>query len=818
VVRWGTEAQAARSVGRTELGRFCSSPVVRAVVILTSLVLVLLGPPPASAQDPSLAGSTSKAGSSFPKQPGGVTGPVQKLDQSQPLYLQGDELIYDSRGNSVTARGNVEIYYNNYILTADQVVYDQGANTLTAIGNVTLKEPNGNVVRAERYTLTDDFRDGFVQQLSVVARDDTRITADRANRRDGNVTEFQNGKFTPCKSDPGKPPLWCISATQIVHDQRAATITYQDAMFEVFGTPILYLPYFQHPDPSVKRKSGFLLPDMSSSNQLGFAIEVPYYFALAPSYDFTFHPMYTTKHGVLWQGDWRQKLRLGSITGQYDIKLSGIEDGDTRDFKDATGKVVPRDRDWSGSVQTRGRFSLSSWWNFGWDITAETDDAFRRFYRLDSILQTDRVNRVFLQGLSERNYFAVTGYQFGGLLLQDTSTSESRVHPVIDWNYIVGQPLPVVGGELSWNVNALSFSRSNGSLDRSQLSNINRVAADVRWRRRLTDYLGITYTPEFNLRGDAYQLSDVIDPVTKQEITDDTLTRGVASASILAAYPWVAHTSNGSHVIEPIGQIIGRTARVDQRRTPDEDARSLIFDDTNLFEIDKFSGWDRIETGTRANVGLQYTFQLNSGGHARVLAGQSLHLSGENAFRNPGTDADNKFVFNPSSGLQTDRSDYVLAAYLAPSSLFRFLGQTRFDQDTGALRRADALAAVNYGPFSLSGIYTYMAADPARGLTTDQQDIFANLGIRLTDNWSVGVSSHFDIDAGDRIQDIFRIKYSDECFVLTAEYSETFITNAARDIQEDRTVMLRFELKHLGEFKYKTDSLDYFFAENQTAK
>ena len=117
--------------------------------------------------------------SSFPKQ--SLVGPSRNIDKSQPLYLQGDELIYDTGGNKVIARGNVEIYYNNYILTADQVVYDQSANTLTAVGNVVLKEPNGNIVRADRYTLTDDFRDGFVSQLSVVAADDTRIAAEKAH-------------------------------------------------------------------------------------------------------------------------------------------------------------------------------------------------------------------------------------------------------------------------------------------------------------------------------------------------------------------------------------------------------------------------------------------------------------------------------------------------------------------------------------------------------------------------------------------------------------------------------------------------------------
>ena len=124
----------------------------------------------------------SKRGPVFPRAP--------TIDRAQPLYLQGDELIYDNTGNRVTARGNVEIYYNNYILTADEIIYDQGANQLTAQGNVILREPGGAVTTSERIVLSDDFRDGFVQSLRFTTADETKITARRATRSDGNVTEF----------------------------------------------------------------------------------------------------------------------------------------------------------------------------------------------------------------------------------------------------------------------------------------------------------------------------------------------------------------------------------------------------------------------------------------------------------------------------------------------------------------------------------------------------------------------------------------------------------------------------------------------------
>jgi LPS-assembly protein len=830
-----------RRDGHCPIGRVASRVHTQAARWLAPACLALalwlaLPSPPTMAQDPSVAAGTAAAkASSFAKPQGGVLGgPLQPIDSKQPLYLQGDELVYDTKGSKVVARGNVEIFYNNYVLKSDEVTYDQAASTLTAVGNVEVKEPNGNVIRAERYTLTDDFKDGFVQALSVQGKDDTRIAAERAVRRDGNVTEFQNGKFSPCKSDPGKPPLWCISAARIVHDQPNGNITYQDAFFELFGQKVLYLPYFQHPDPSVKRRSGFLIPELSSSSTLGFTAEIPYFFNLAPNYDLTFHPMIAAKQGVLWQGDWRHRLSFAGITGEYTVKLAGI-DQTSLDSR-IVGSNLPEN--WRGSVQTKGAFSLSSWWKFGWDVTVESDDSFRRFYKLDNILQTDRVNTLYLQGLGERSYFAMTGYQLGGLLLTDSKIADSRVMPVIDWNYVVSNS--VFGGELGWNVNALNLSRSDAlsSNTYSTLttkvplvdSNITRVSAEVNWRRKLTDQVGITYTPFANVRGDITQLSNAPDPSRTTTITlatasrspllDETQTRGVASAGVLAAYPWIANSATASHVIEPLGQIIGRTAKENQHRAPDEDARSLVFDDTNLFELSKFSGYDRTETGTRANVGLQYTFQANSGGSARVLVGQSYHLSGENAYAMPGLDIDGKRVYNPNAGLATARSDYVLGVYVAPSTIFRAIGQMRFDETSLALRRADLMAQVNYGPISATGMYGFTTADPlAAGAlnTINQQQFTGSLALKLSERWSLVGSVVYDIDEKFRVQDALQVKYADDCFAVTATYTEAFINNPSKDIVPDRSIMLRFEFKYLGDFRYKTNGLDVPGVVNQTS-
>jgi LPS-assembly protein len=781
----------------------------------------------ASTSDPggSVSGTTKskKNASSFgaANAPSAVFGKINtNLDRAQPMRLQGDQLIYDKSGDRVISRGNVEIFYNNFILTADEVVYDQGSGTLTAIGNVTLKEPQGNIVHADRYTLTDDFRDGFVSALSITSKDKSHISADSATRREGNVTEFHNGRFTPCQSDGGTPPLWCISATRIIHDQSAATLTYQDAYFEIYGQPIFYLPYFQSPDPTVKRKSGFLTADYGHSSTLGYITGIPYFFNLAPNYDATIEPIYFSDQGLMLKGEWRQRL----ANGEYNVRLAGIDQNSNDLPGGNASNNFNQDLDGlRGSVETHGRFSLSSWWQFGWDAIVESDDQFRRFYKLDSILVTDRVNQVYLTGQSDRNYFSAKLYQFGGLLTNDTPQTESYTHPIIDYNYVFKDP--VLGGELKWNTNVLSFTRADGSVvdpqtGRDADQNVNRIVTELKWRRRLTDAIGISYTPFADIRGDVYQYDNATNPETVQvtdgvitnhgEVFSDTVTRGIVDGGATVSYPWAATSAAGTHIIEPIGQFVAHQESIPQRALPDEDAQSLVFDDTNLFSTSKFSGNDRIETGTRVNAGLQYTFQSNDGGYARFLAGQSYHLSGDNIYLNPGRNADGNYVFNPYNGLETDRSDYVIGAYIAPLSNFRIISQSRFDQSTFALKRQDSSMITSWGPLSVQAGYSYDAdalfTDPENPDTiatlSREEEVLAAATLQLTNRWSIGGSSRYNLQDGNFRYDSVNLKYVDDCFALTASYIQSNYSDES--IEPDQTVMLRFEFKHLGDFATST--------------
>jgi LPS-assembly protein len=235
------------------------------------------------------------------------------------MLVQATEVDYDYNNSRVSAVGNVQLFYNGTNVEADKVIYDQKTKRLHAEGNVRMTDAEGKITYANIMDLSDDYRDGFVDSLRVDTADATRMAATRADRSGGNYTVFQNGVYTacaPCRDDPKKPPLWQVKGARIIHDQMDKMLYFESAQLEFFGVPMAYLPYFSTPDPTVKRKTGFLMPSYTTNSTYGYGVEVPFYWAIAPDYDATFNPRFMTQQGVLFQGEFRQRL----VDGSYQIR------------------------------------------------------------------------------------------------------------------------------------------------------------------------------------------------------------------------------------------------------------------------------------------------------------------------------------------------------------------------------------------------------------------------------------------------------------------------------------------------------------------
>ena len=367
--------------------------------------------------------------------------------------MKADSLTYDKNFGTVIASGNVEISQGHRLLIADTVFYNEGQDLMTASGNVTLMEPSGEVLFADYMELSDEMRDGVVRNIRLLLDEDTRIAANSARRSGGNRTEMNKAVFSPCKLCPLRPeeaPLWQIKAVRVVHEQEARDIAYYDAWLEMFGIPVLYTPYFEHPDPTVKRRSGLLAPTYGSSSRLGLQLTTPYYWNIAPHRDATFKPKITSDEGVVWGAEYREQ----TLTGGYYIDAS-INYGDERDdegFK--TGSSGFR-----GHVFSDGHFQLDPVWNYGYEFERASDDTYLSFYRINS--KDTLTTRPYIEGINSRSYASGNAYFFQGLDIDDDQDKIPMVMPLLDFNHR-GEP-GAYGAFNSFDANFMTIHRIDGA-------------------------------------------------------------------------------------------------------------------------------------------------------------------------------------------------------------------------------------------------------------------------------------------------------------------------------------------------------------------
>jgi len=427
---------------------------------------------------------------------------------------------------------------------------------------------------------------------------------------------------------------------------------------------------------------------------------------------------------------------------------------------------------------------------------------------------------LWLAGRGERSYFEARGMHFNGFSTADVQGQLPNVLPVIDYSRTFDQR--VLGGEVAIKANLTSLTRDLASFDAISNSAVlnglcttatadpavkipancllrgvpgtyTRFTAEASWRRQFIDAFGQVFTPFASLRVDAAQasignqvgVSNYIQTGTTDEL------RVMPTVGLEYRYPFIGVQAWGTQTIEPIAQLILRPNEPNIGRLPNEDAQSLVFDDSNLFKVDKFSGYDRVEGGGRANAGIQYTAQFNRGGYVSALFGQSYQLFGTNSFAVG--DATNTGL---DSGLDTARSDYVARVTYQPNRIYSFTSRFRFDSNDFTLKRLEVEGTATFDRWRLTMMFGDYAAQPELGFLTRREGVLAITAYKINPNWVVSTGLRYDIQAGKFDQTRIGLGYNDDCYMLSVNYIGDFTYNG--NVTANNTVMLQMSLRTIG--------------------
>jgi LPS-assembly protein len=300
-------------------------------------------------------------------------------------------------------------------------------------------------------------------------------------------------------------------------------------------------------------------------------------------------------------------------------------------------------------------------------------------------------------------------------------------------------------------------------------------------------------TPFLNLRGDVASMTVDAQPGVSNYIQtgESEVVRAMPTVGLEYRYPLIGVQPWGTATLEPIAQFIFRPDEGRVGLLPNEDAQTLIFDDSNLLKWNKFTGWDRTEGGSRANVALQYTLQFNRAGNLSLLFGQSYQLFGQNSFALGGST--NTGI---QSGLDTARSDYVARASYQPNSTFMFTSRFRFGEQDFTLQRAEVEASANFGRWTTSVMYGSYAAQPALGFLERREGILGSARLKLDPNWMLLGAARYDLRANKVSQTQIGVGYIDDCLILALNYITDYAYSGS--VASNHTVMMQISLRTLG--------------------
>lgn len=648
------------------------------------------------------------------------------------MRVRANMLTLDSRNNDMIATGNVELFFSGYRVVADRAVYDRDTGKVTLIGNLAIEDPQGNQYIGTYAELTNELRDGFIDALVFQRPDGLRVTADRADLENDTLVTYQNGVLSPCGEcidEKGRTIGWRIRSAKVINNKTEQTYYFEAPRIELLGYTVARLPFFYVPQPAGGTVSGFTTPSISRNNQRGYGLTIPYYLSIDKSKSILFSPTLFSRQGVLFDADFTHRLENGS----YSIQGWGIYQFDPGAFAGEPG-----DRDWRGALQTTGRFTPAENWTTGWSYTAFSDPAFLPDYSLGS----DVVNEAYVTHLSTDTYadFRVSDFIEQGNVDATDQAEQADLLPSGKVEHIVrleGGGEVQLKAQLDRYLRGADQIKSIGGVDHQFGTEGDKLHLMVEggWTRQFVTTNGILFSPYLGLRADAAQYDGPA--AVPSELFSLT-----PIAAMDVRWPLLADGTSTTHLIEPILQVVHRASSVTTPGITNDNSQSFLFDDSNLFSYNRFGNTDRQETGTRVSWGLHYNAQFDSGGWFDAIVGMSHQVAGVNSFA-----AADPALAGAGSGLDEANSHLVAGATGSSGNGLVYGAKVLVDTNPFAVSRASVGARYEGSRGHLGFDYSYVAPNPARGVTDPRHEIGAETKLPISDYWYLHGSAHYDIGA-----------------------------------------------------------------------
>lgn len=716
-----------------------------------------------------------------PTDPPVPTATTQTLGEDEMEFSAG-VLEYDSVGEVVTATGDVRLFRRGERLRADRVVWNRETGQVVAEGNIAVTNPQGDVAYGDRIELTDSLRDGVVENMLVVLEEGGRLAARRGERVEGGVINVEDAAYTPCAvtTPEGCPkePTFKIEAVRVVYDPNRKRVRYSGARFTLFGLSVP-LPSFSH-GIGGGSQNGLLAPSLRLDRVNGLEVAVPYFWRFGPDRDLTLTPHVFTNALPMLKAEYRELNELGAfrVTGY------GTYSRRADDFL-----VTPTDADtenaFRGFIDAAGRYQFDPNWSASGSIRLATDQTFLRRY---DISREDRLrNNVKVERIGPDSYFAIQGWAVQTMRIGENSNLQPIALPEIDYRRRLDGGID--GARVMLQLNTLALTRIEGQ-------DTQRAFASAQWDWRRITTMGQEVTLTGYARGDIYNTNDTLSTVVPSYRGDEGFSaRAIGAIALDVKWPFIGEFLGGTQRLTPRVQIVA-SPKLANLKVPNEDARAVDLEDSNLFALNRFPGYDRFEDSPRVTYGADWAVDL-PGFSLNATIGQSYRLSTRQTLLPSGTGLDDRW------------SDFVGRTEVRWREFVSFTHRYRLDKDGLAIRRNEVDATVGSRRTYASVGYLRLNRD-IDNLFEDLQDreeVRAGGRVQVARYWSVFGSAIVDLtdrnedplslsDGFDPIRHRLGVAYDDDCLTLGLTWKRDYEDTG--DARRGNSFLLTLAFKNLG--------------------
>ncbi|MBB4642244.1 LPS-assembly protein LptD [Rhizorhapis suberifaciens] len=744
-------------------------PAMSGAVVLTALAGMAMAGPQAQAQD-----------LSKPVKEPVVSADLPPTQTSEEIAFAADQLEYDDNTQIITASGNVQLSREGNRLRADRVVWNRSTGKVEAFGNISVTNPAGDVAYGDSIELTDTLKDGVVENLLLVLERGGRLAA-RRGVTENEVITLDHAAYSPCAVEDSKgcpkEPTWQIRAVQVVYDPHRRRVTYKGARVELFGLPLIPLPGLSHPAGG-SGGPGLLVPDLRYDRTNGLELSLPYFVQLGPNRNLTVTPHIYSDVLPMVEANYQALLSKGAyqLTGYvtYGRRVS------------ASSNLTPDpERDLRGYIDGSGKFQLDPYWSVSGSVRVTTDRTFLRRYdisrddRLRSTIEAERIGK--------DSYFSLAGWAVQTLRADVDQGTVPIALPVIDYRRRFADPL--LGGKLQLQLNSLAITRTQGQ-------DTQRAFAGAQWDLRKITGLGQEVSFTTYLRGDIYHSDQNLLTETAFYRGDQGWeARGIAAAAVDVRWPFIGEAFGGAQKITPRVQIVA-APKLANLSVPNEDARGVELEDSNLFALNRFPGYDRFEDSTRITYGLEYSLNRPSLAIDAVV-GQSYRLNNRMT------------LFPDGTGLSERVSDIVGRTTIRYKDFISLAHRYRLDKDSLAIRRNEIDATVGSRSTYVRVGYLRLNRNigPEVEDLKDREEIRLGARVQLSRFWSVFGSTVVDLtdsredplsvaDGYEPVRHRLGIAYEDDCLEMGVTWRRDY--QEAGDARHGNTFLLRLAFRNLG--------------------